>query len=115
MRIRGAATACSSLASLSSPAFKVEAAEWVAATLLPAGPAGATVEVPDHCLFRVMIDARPSTRRRDVLRHRHRAAAASQLESSLLLPGRRWPERCAAARRWARSERSLLRSRAASQ
>ena len=51
---------CSSLASLSSPAFKVEAAEWVAATRLPAGPAGATVEVPDHCLFRVMIDARPS-------------------------------------------------------
>ena len=54
-------TACSSMASLSTPAFKVEAAEWVAATRLPAGPAGATVEVPDHCLFRVMMDARPST------------------------------------------------------
>lgn len=53
-------TACGSMASLSTPAFKVEAAEWVAATRLPAGPAGATVEVPDHCLFRVMIDARPS-------------------------------------------------------
>ena len=52
--------ACSSMASLSTPAFKVEAAEWVAATRLPAGPAGATVEVPDHCLFRVMLDARPS-------------------------------------------------------
>ncbi len=40
--------ACGSMASLSTPAFKVEAAEWVAATRLPAGPAGATVEVPDH-------------------------------------------------------------------
>ena len=54
-------TACSSLASLSAPGFKVDAAEWVAATRVPAGPAGATVEVPDHCLFRVMLDARPST------------------------------------------------------
>ncbi len=26
----------------------------------PAGPAGATTEVPDHCLFRVTLDARPS-------------------------------------------------------
>ncbi len=52
--------ACSAMASLSTPAFKVEAAEWVPATRLPAGPAGATVEVPDHCLFRVMMDARPS-------------------------------------------------------
>src|ERR1043165_26689 len=54
-------TACSSMVALSTPAFKVEAAEWVAATRLPAGPAGATLEVPYHCLFRVMIDARPST------------------------------------------------------
>ncbi len=52
--------ACASLSTLSAPGFKVEAADWVAATHLPAGPAGATVEVPDHCLFRVMIDARPS-------------------------------------------------------
>jgi hypothetical protein len=52
--------ACASLSSLSTPGFKVEAADWVGATRLPAGPAGATVEVPDHCLFRVMIDARPS-------------------------------------------------------
>jgi hypothetical protein len=54
-------TTCSSLASLSAPGFKVETAEWVAATRLPAGPTGATIEVPDHCLFRVMLDARPST------------------------------------------------------
>ncbi len=53
-------TACSSLASLSAPGLKVEAAEWVGATRLPAGPAGASVEVPDHCLFREMLDARPS-------------------------------------------------------
>jgi len=52
--------ACTSLSSLAAPGFKVETAEWVDATRLPAGPAGATVEVPDHCLFRVMIDPRPS-------------------------------------------------------
>jgi hypothetical protein len=53
-------TACTSLTSLSTARFKVEAAEWVAATQLPAGPTGVTVNVPDHCLFRVMIDPRPS-------------------------------------------------------
>jgi feruloyl esterase len=53
-------SACSALASLSAPGFKVETAEWVGATRLPAGPTGATIEVPDHCLFRVMLDARPS-------------------------------------------------------
>jgi hypothetical protein len=52
--------ACTSLSSLSAPGFKVEAADWVGATRLPAGPAGASIEVPDHCLFRVMIDPRPS-------------------------------------------------------
>jgi feruloyl esterase len=51
---------CAALTSLSAPGFKVEAAEWVAASRLPAGPAGATVEVPDHCLLRVMIEPRPS-------------------------------------------------------
>jgi hypothetical protein len=51
---------CSSLAKLSAPGLKVEAAEWVSATGLPAGPAGATVQVPDHCLLRLMLDARPS-------------------------------------------------------
>jgi feruloyl esterase len=53
-------SACTSLASLSAPGFKVEAAEWVSNTRLPAGPAGATVDVPDHCLFRVLMDSRPS-------------------------------------------------------
>jgi Tannase and feruloyl esterase len=54
-------SSCSSLASLSAPGVKVEAAEWVGATRLPAGPAGATIDVPDHCLFRVTLDPRPST------------------------------------------------------
>ena len=52
--------ACRSLTSLSTDRFKVEAAEWVAASPLRAGPTGATVDVPDHCLFRVMLDPRPS-------------------------------------------------------
>jgi hypothetical protein len=52
--------ACTALAAIGAPGVKVEAAEWIAATRLPAGAAGATVEVPDHCLFRVMIGERPS-------------------------------------------------------
>src|SRR5581483_6355231 len=53
-------TACSSLASLSAPDFKVEAADWVGATRLTIGAAGSAVEVPDHCLFRVTLDPRRS-------------------------------------------------------
>jgi len=52
-------SACSALADIGAPGLKVEAAEWVPATRLPSGPAGASVEAPDHCLVRVMIDARP--------------------------------------------------------
>src|SRR5689334_21768021 len=52
--------ACTSLASLAAPGLKVEAAEWISATRLPAGSAGVPVEVPDHCLLRIMLDARPS-------------------------------------------------------
>ena len=53
-------TACTSLASLSTPGFKVEKAEWITATRLAAGPAGSLIDVPDHCLFRVTLDPRPS-------------------------------------------------------
>jgi hypothetical protein len=52
--------ACESLAALSTQTFRVDASEWVAASRLPARPGGATTEVPAHCLFRVLIDPRPS-------------------------------------------------------
>jgi feruloyl esterase len=52
--------ACLALQSLASPTVQVEAAEWVTATRLPAGPPGVMVDVPDHCLFRVVLDSRPS-------------------------------------------------------
>ena len=42
--------ACTSLKSLSTERFRVENAEWLSTTQ----------EAPEHCLFRVMIDARPS-------------------------------------------------------
>ncbi len=52
--------ACVSLGKLSTQSFRVDASEWVAASRVPAGPGGATMEVPAHCLFRVMIDSRSS-------------------------------------------------------
>jgi hypothetical protein len=52
--------ACSSLKALSVTGYQVETAEWVDAGRLPSGPAGATTEVPAHCLFRVTLDARES-------------------------------------------------------
>jgi hypothetical protein len=52
--------ACESLASLSTQFFRVDTSQWVAASRQPAGPGGATAEVPPHCLFRVVMDPRPS-------------------------------------------------------
>jgi hypothetical protein len=52
--------ACEALASLSTQVFKVDTSQWVAASRQPAGPGGATMEVPPHCLFRVVMDPRPS-------------------------------------------------------
>src|SRR5512136_2769510 len=52
--------ACESLAALSTQVFRVDTSQWVAASRQPAGPGGATMEVPDHCLFRVVMDPRPS-------------------------------------------------------
>jgi hypothetical protein len=52
--------ACASLKTLSSEHFRVETAEWVSTARIPVGPAGSMVDAPEHCLFRVMIDARPS-------------------------------------------------------
>jgi feruloyl esterase len=51
---------CTSLAQLSTPAFRVDAAQWVEASSQPMGPPGNVVELPAHCLFRVMMNARPS-------------------------------------------------------
>ncbi len=52
--------ACGSLAALSTQAFRVDAAQWVAASRQATGPGGGTTEVPAHCLFRVVMDPRPS-------------------------------------------------------
>ena len=52
--------ACDSLSALSTQTFRVDASEWVAASRQPAGPGGAAANVPAHCLFRVMLDPRPS-------------------------------------------------------
>jgi feruloyl esterase len=53
------APACSALAGLSAPGYRVDTAEWVPAG--PArGPGGASAQLPAHCLFRVTLDARES-------------------------------------------------------
>jgi hypothetical protein len=52
--------ACESLTALSTQTYRVDAAEWVAASHLPSGPAGAAADVPAHCLFRVTMNPRPS-------------------------------------------------------
>jgi feruloyl esterase len=54
---------CESLTSLSAPAFEVETAEWVTASAgeQSPGPGSARAAAPAHCLFRVMMDARPSS------------------------------------------------------
>jgi feruloyl esterase len=52
--------ACESLGSLSTQVFRVDTWQWVAASRQPAGPGVATAEVPAHCLFRVVMDPRPS-------------------------------------------------------
>lgn len=51
---------CVALAQRSSGALKVTEASWVPAAPLALGPAGATVPAPDHCLVRLMINARAS-------------------------------------------------------
>jgi hypothetical protein len=43
--------ACESLATLSTPNFRVEKSEWVVASRVPAGPGGATTEVPPIACF----------------------------------------------------------------
>lgn len=53
--------ACESLASLDAKNFRVEIAEWIAAGSIPAGPGGASIEVPAHCQFRFVLNPRPST------------------------------------------------------
>jgi feruloyl esterase len=51
---------CAALKSLAAPGFRVDSAEWVGTTSTPAAAGGATTLVPEHCLFRVTLDARPS-------------------------------------------------------
>jgi hypothetical protein len=52
--------ACEALSALSTQNFRIEKSEWTVASRLPAGPGGATTEVPSHCLLRVTLDPRPS-------------------------------------------------------
>jgi hypothetical protein len=51
---------CESMSALSTQTFRVDKSEWVEASRMPAGPGGATMEVPSHCLIQIIIDPRPS-------------------------------------------------------
>lgn len=51
---------CEDLLALSAPDYRVDAAQWIEAADMPAGPGGATTPVPAHCLVRVMMDPRES-------------------------------------------------------
>lgn len=55
-----APAACAALAELSTPGFRVDLAEWIAAGPMPSGPGGATTELPAHCRFQVVLDPRES-------------------------------------------------------
>ncbi len=52
--------ACTALARLSTQGYVVDAAQWMPAGAQPSGPAGATIELPAHCLYRVTMGARES-------------------------------------------------------
>src|SRR5690606_12100857 len=56
----GMQAACEALAGLADSNYRVDAAEWQEAATVPAGPGGATREMPAHCLFRAVLDPRPS-------------------------------------------------------
>lgn len=51
---------CLALKGLAAPGHDIDTVQWVPAGPQPAGPAGATLELPAHCLFRVTIGARES-------------------------------------------------------
>ena len=52
--------ACKSLVPLNAEHFRVEAQQWVGASTLSVGPGGMSTEVPAHCLFRFVLNPRPS-------------------------------------------------------
>lgn len=52
---------CESLSSLNAPRFSVDTVEWLAASQQPAGQPQTRASAPAHCLFRVTLDARPSS------------------------------------------------------
>ena len=52
--------ACKSLVPLNAENFRVEAQQWVGASTLSVGPGGMSTEVPAHCLFRFVLNPRPS-------------------------------------------------------
>ncbi len=65
----GSRAACEALATLDADGFRVDSAEWVAAAAATDAPAGAAAAGPPqarapalaHCLFRVTLNARPSS------------------------------------------------------
>ena len=52
--------ACGALMQRSTPDIQVKEAQWQSATPLPAAPGSPAVTAPEHCLVRLMINARPS-------------------------------------------------------
>ena len=52
--------ACTALAQRSTADVRVTEAQWQPAGSLPAGPGNAAIAVPEHCLVRLMVNARPS-------------------------------------------------------
>jgi hypothetical protein len=54
------AAACTALAAESTPDYRIDTAEWIAAGPVQMGPPGNTVDLPAHCLFRATLGARPS-------------------------------------------------------
>ncbi|MEJ2110350.1 MAG: tannase/feruloyl esterase family alpha/beta hydrolase [Acidobacteriota bacterium] len=53
--------ACESLIALSTQTYRVDTAEWMSASRQSSGPPGTTASYPAHCLFRVLMNPRPST------------------------------------------------------
>ena len=55
-----AQAACAALAERSAPDYRVDLAEWVNAGPVPSGAGAATIELPAHCRFQVVLDPRES-------------------------------------------------------
>lgn len=56
----GGAEACTGLRTKSTATLQVKEAQWQMASSQPAGPGAPPLALPEHCLVRLMINARPS-------------------------------------------------------